>query len=191
MPTAPLQPPAERFHIILTCLNQAVMKRTGWSLTLQLIGLIIDRIRGIKQRFARIAAQLQAGTYKPRKSGPRRKPTARKPRQGQKLPHRKGWYLELLPETMGLRSQFENLLRDPEMVALLEAAPAAMRRPIRSVCHMLRIRPPAILALPPSTRPKPPAPERKPCPPPERPKRPARVRYVSGLRYPPPFPDPA
>lgn len=148
MPTPPLQPPAERFAIVLSCLSKAVMARTGWSLTLQLISQIVERIRGIKQRFRRIAAQLQAGTYVPRESGRRRSPSVRKPRQPNKLPHQAGWFLKLLPEAMGLRSQLDSLLRDPEMVALLEAAPTAMRRAIRSICHMLRIPPPEILALP-------------------------------------------
>ena len=82
----------------------------------------------------------------------------------------------MLPDAVGYRSQLEYLLRDPEMVALLAAAPASMARPIRSICWMLRVDLPEILA-----RPKKPRPPREKQP---RPKREPLQQY-----YPPTLPD--
>jgi hypothetical protein len=71
-----------------------------------------------------------------------------------------------------------------------------MRRPLRSLCRMLGVEPPPILALPPRARPKQAQPPQ--AGPPPTPKRslrqlanPFRVRYVGGLRDPPPFAKPA
>ncbi len=93
-------------------------------------------------------------------------------------------------------SQLQFLFAEPEMAALLAAAPAAMRRPLRSLCRMLGVEPPPILALPPRARPKQAQPPQ--AGPPPTPKRslrqlanPFRVRYVGGLRDPPPFAKPA
>jgi hypothetical protein len=173
------------------CLCQAVHTRSHWGLPLSLIALIIDRIRGINQRVASLAARIGAGDHLPRRFAPRRPPAAPRPRAPAKLPQKFGWLLPLVPDAVGYRSQLENLLRDPEMAALLAAAPASLSRPLRSLCWMLRLTPPDILARPPSARPKsrPPKPERPPTE--KRPKKPEKVRYVFGLRYPPPFPDPA
>ena len=73
------------------------------------------------------------------------------------------------------------------MAALIAAAPGSLRRPLRSLCWMLHLTPPAILAPPPRAEPKPrpPKPERPPAE--KRPKKPEKVRYVFGLRYPNPF----
>ena len=68
------------------------------------------------------------------------------------------------------------------MAALLEAAPASLRRPVRSLCRMLGLEPPPILALPP--RPKRPAD-------PARPRAPRRRGPPAPpLRYTPPAPPP-
>jgi hypothetical protein len=176
--------------------SQAVAKRTGWALTHLLIALIVSRLRAIKWRFARLAARVAAGTYKPRAP---REQAADQPRPApprDKLPRKFGWLRPLIPETVAFAGMLDGLLREPEMAALLAAAPAALGRPIRSLCRMLGVAPPKILAPPPSPpRPKPP---RKPKIPrddreagfsPERPM--GRVRYVFGLRYPPPFKNPA
>ena len=165
----------ERFAIILLCLQQAVGAQTGWGLSNPLIGLICNRLLMIKQGFARLAARLAAGTYvqRQRTAKPREATVAataateiqRKSRTKNPLPRKSGWLLPLIPLAVGYRSQLDYLFQDPEMAALLAAAPEAMRRPLRSLCHMLALPPPAILALPPRP-PRPPKP-RKP-----RPKRP-------------------
>ncbi len=161
---------AERFITIVRCLSAAVVAMmAGDQLPAALIKLVVDRLRGIRQRFFALAARLRAGTYVPR-----RRPATASKRPGQlppqnPLPTTFGWVVPLLPMPHGncFRSQLDFLLQDPEMAALLEAAPASLRRPVRSLCRMLGLEPPPILALPP--RPKRPAD-------PARPRRPASAR---------------
>ena len=90
----------------------------------------------------------------------RKPPTVTRPREPSKLPQKFGWLVPLLPASFGngYRSQLLHLFRDPEMAALFAAAPAALRRPLRSLCWMMRIDPPEIFALP--QKPKPPRPPR-------------------------------
>src|SRR5271167_3276302 len=162
MPAPPIPSATERFATLLRWLTQSVAAMSGGDrLAFPLIGLIVDRIRGVKQRFADLAAQIGAGSYVPRRTAPRGKPSARKPPQPSRLPRKFGWLLPLVPDATGFRSQLEYLLRDPEMAALLAAAPASLGRPLRSLCWMLRLPPPDILAPP--KRPRPP---RKPVAPP-------------------------
>ena len=84
-----------------------------------------------------------------------------------RVPSRR-WLLALVPDAIGHRSQLENQLRDPETVALLAAAPDALRRSLRSLCWMLFLAPPPILAHPARTKP-PAAPAPAIQPPPPRP----------------------
>jgi hypothetical protein len=159
-----------------------------------MIALIANRLREISQRVRRLIARIQAGRPAPRRNSAPASlaspPTGRRPRRPDPLPRTFGWLHKLVPEVPAYRSQLGFLLNEEEMAALLAAAPASMRRPIRSLCHMLGLEPPPILALPPSTRPKPPKPERPPAPARPRRSRPGRVRYVFGLREPPPFANP-
>ena len=133
--TVPTRTPAERFANILRCLTQAVVVRSHFGLSSLLIGLIVDRIREIKQRFARLAALIREGKYVPRRFAPRRKPAETRPRPGppNKLPRKFGWLLKLVPEAVGYRSQLEHLFRDPAFSALLAAAPTSLGRPLRSL----------------------------------------------------------
>src|SRR5271156_1023103 len=172
MPDAPPITPAEKFAAMLRWLGQCVAAMSGGDrLSYFLIGQIITRIRIINQSFARLAARIRAGKYVRRiVTAPRR--GAAKPRPPNPLPSHFGWLLPLVPEAMGSRSHLEYLFRDPEMVALMAAAPASMRRPIRSLCHMLGVSPPDILALP--VKPRPP---RKP-------------RAAASEKAPPPRPEP-
>jgi hypothetical protein len=119
----------------------------------------------------------------PAPEAPATSPRARKPPPRDKLPRRRGWLTRLLiprHDANHHRNMIERMLGDPEIKALLEAAPAAMGRPIRSLCWMLGIDPPAILARPP--RPRRPRPKKeKPAPfppykPPYHPDMPAWLR---------------
>src|ERR1019366_8846738 len=159
----PLRTPAEWFAPLLAWLGRAVAARSGGDqLSYSLIGLIIDRLRGINQRFARLAARIRDGRYAFRSvAAPRR--GAAKPRPPNQLPGKFGWLLPLVPDAAGYRSQLEYLLRDAGMVALMEAAPMSLGRPLRSLCWMLGLRPPPSLQLP--AKPRPP---RKTPPPPHR-----------------------
>ncbi len=142
--------PAERFGAFILNLSQAVVARHwfGAGLSNQLIALINDRLLGIVQRVRRIAARVAAG---PRSAGP--------------LPRGPGWLRPLLADTSAYASQLEALPRDPEMAALLAAAPTSLARPPRSLRRMLGATPPAILAPPPRTPRPPPRRTARPGPP--------------------------
>ncbi len=193
----PPRTPAECFATIILWLSRALDGHSTWGrLSRPLALLILNRLREINQRFARLAARITAGKYVPRRppDTPRRR-EKRKPRGPNPLPQGFAWLVKLVPEAAVYGSQLQNLLAEPEMAALLAAAPTAMRRPLRSLCRMLGVAPPPILALPPRAPPTPRPP--KPGPPPARKRslrdlaNPFRVRYVGGLRDPPPFAKPA
>ena len=143
----PPNPTAEAFAAFVRWLSHAVITR-------RLMGLfagpvadgIIDRLRLAKQRLARLAARVAAGTWRPRRVAPRRTPENPQPRP--KIPRRQaiGWLRPLLPDAVPAGGHLESLLQDPEMVALMQAAPAQMARILRPLCWMLRIKPPPILA---------------------------------------------
>ena len=202
---APPRSPAECFDTLVAWLSRAVVARMGGGLLSQLvIGHIIDRLRGIKQGFARLAARIAAGTYRPRRATPRGPLATPRPRPPDRLPRTFGWLIPLVPDATGYRSQLEFLLRDPGFAALLAAAPASLGRPIRSLCWMLRVTPPEILAPPkrPRKPPKPreprqprPAPLPPPRPPPTPPEAPAwmhgmprSARWPTGRRRRQPHP---
>ena len=149
MPIPPPRSPAESFATLLRCLGHAVVAMMGGErLSLQVIALIMGRIREINQRFARLAASLAAGTYKPRRYHGR-KAAAPRPRRRSPVPQNFGWLLPLVPQAVQYRAQVEHLLlRDPAMAALIAAAPAPMARVFRPLCWMLRLEPPPILARP-------------------------------------------
>jgi hypothetical protein len=168
----------------------------GDRLPLLLIAQIVDRIRRIKQRFATLAARIAAGKYVPRQNAnPPRKRPGQAPPPKNPLPQKFGWLLKLVPDAIGYRCQLENLLLDPEMAALISAAPGPMAKTLRPLCRMLGLTPPPILAPPPRAKPKPrpPKPARPPAPKPSLRQlaNPFKVRYVFGLRYPSPFKNPA
>ena len=158
MQTPPPPTPAENVALFVRALVTAVCAMMGGErLSLQVIALITERLRVFKQRFHRLADRLAAGTYQPRRCHGR-KPAERKPTRKSLVPQTFGWLLPLVPDALGNRAQFETLLRDPAMLALIAQAPAPMARILRPLCWMLRIKPPPILARP---RPKAPPPRRK------------------------------
>src|SRR5580658_550622 len=172
MPPPPLRPAPERFAAILHALVWAVAKQTGWGLSHQLIGLISLRIIRIKDRFIRLAARIAAGTFKPRQPSatPRRTPeTPPKPPPPSPLPTRPGWLLPLEKSAVHHRGAIEILFQDPEMVALMAAAPEAMEKVLRPLCRMLRLDLPPVLVRPKPERAVPkrarPQPRPKPAPP--------------------------
>ena len=184
MPVPPPRSLAERFASVVRGLTHAaVTEGLLGRLANPLVALITTRMGEIKQHFDRLAARVAAGTYRPPRPSatPRQKPAAPRPlrpseqqrnsqraviRQWGTLPRTYGWLLTLVPEeryrlaVAGCRSHLEFLFRDPEMLALMQAAPASLRRPLRSLCWMLRVAPPPILAprrRPPRPRPAAPA----------------------------------
>ena len=165
----PLPPPrtaVEKFVAIALRLRWAVdTKRMFGPLPapLPIVILILARISDIKERVHKLAEQIAAGTYKPRSpaTAPRRKPANPKPWQPSPLPRHFNWLEALIPQAQPARAGVSALFQDPEMLALMAAAPEALRRPIRSFCWMVGFKPPPILARP--RRP------RRPTPPPPAP----------------------
>lgn len=130
-----------------------------------------NRITGHRLRIERIVERIRAGTYVPRRApAPATRaspPRPRRPRAPSPVKQSFGWLLPLIPpywNANGLPLYLESLLADPEMVAMIQAAPVSLGRPLRSLCWMLRLKPPPILAAPrrPSPRPTSPAPDPKP-----------------------------
>ncbi len=189
MSHTPITPPtaAERFITIVRCLSAAVVAMmAGNQLPASLIKLVVDRLRGIQHRFVYLAARLRAGTHVVRQRAATASKRPGQPPPQNPLPTSFGWVVPLLPipQGGGFRSQLDFLLNDPEMQALLEAAPASLRRPVRSLCRMLGLEPPPILALPP--RPKRPVDPARPADP-ARPRVPRRRGPPAPpLRYTPP-----
>ncbi len=149
MTNPPPRTPAEQFAAILLRLSLAVDGHSTWGrLARPLALLILGRIRGVRQRFDRLVARIAAGTYTPRRpsAGPRQKPVAPRPRPPNPLPCKFGWLLPLVPEAVQYRAQLEHLFRDPAMAALMAAAPAPMARILRTLCRMLYITSPPLLA---------------------------------------------
>jgi hypothetical protein len=190
MPIAP-RTPAESFATLIAWLSRSVGAMSeGDRLSYLLIGQIIDRLRGIKQRFVRLAARISEGRYVPRRvTAPH--PRAAGPRRPNPLPRTFGWLLPLVPDAVAFGAQLEDLFRDPAMATLMQTAPASLARPLRSLCRMLGVTPPPILATPArsasrsAVRPPPPPPA-PPAAPTSRSTTPAAI--VPAQAHGPPFP---
>ena len=116
------------------------------------------RVSRIGQVMAGLLLAMQAGTLRNRRSpapGGTRKPAARSGIPTMRLPGQYGWLVKKLAwHVTGFGSQLQHLLADPEMQALLEVSPRAVRT-LKPLCRMLMIP----LPLPPvPTPPAPPAP---------------------------------
>jgi hypothetical protein len=163
--------PVERLFAMLHRLLMDIGGRVSWSsLSPQVIALMHRRIQGNKFRIERIINRIRAGTYvfrqRTAKSGARASPGVRQPRPPSLLPAKFGWLLPLIParpeeywHANAAREGFETMLNHPEMVALIEAAPVSLGRPLRSYCWMFGLKPPAILAPPRPPHPRPPKPK--------------------------------
>ncbi len=147
-PSAPLDP-ADRLALIIDGLCRSVAARiAGRRLAGPLIILIWTRLRRIGRDFAGLAARIRAGRTVRRSATGRRPARPRGPRGPRRLPQGFAWLLPLVPEAAaGYGSQLRHLLAEPEMAALIAAAPQA-RRILRPLCRMLGVR------LPPGPAPK-------------------------------------
>ena len=122
------------------------------------------RLAKVVRLITAIAVQVAAGTYRVRSSPtpgqtPRKTPPPR-PAPEQRLPTRYAWLSQLMPEVNVYAGCLERLLDTPEMVAVLQAAPAA-RRYLLPLCRALGVRHPIIKGAPwarPARPPKPPPP---------------------------------
>ena len=182
--------PAECFATLIAWLTRSVGAMSGGDrLSYLLIGQIVERLRGIKQRFVRLAARIGAGRYARRVVTPHRR--AAGPRRPNPLPRTYGWLVPLVPDAVAFGAQLEDLFRDPAMATLMQTAPASLARPLRSLCRMLGVTPPPILATPArsasrsAVRPPPPPPA-PPAAPTSRSTTPAAI--VPAQAHGPPFP---
>ena len=172
--------PADRLASVIDLLCRVVAAQiAGRRLAGPLIILICSRLRRIGTRCAAIATRLRTGRLR-RRAAPRPRPAP--PAARPQRPHRPGplpqgfaWLLRLVPETAGGASQLRHLLAQPDMEALIAAAPQA-GRPLRSLCRMLGVRPP------PGLKPARSAPPAAPDPPTANPPAPA----AAPLATPPP-----
>ena len=133
MPNPPPRTPAECLATIILWLSRTVDSHSMWGkLARPLAVLILDRLRALKHRFDRLAARIEAGRFASRRppATPRR-PAPRRPRTPNPLPQKFAWMVRLVQETAVYGSQLQHLLQQPEMVALMQAAPAEMRRVLR------------------------------------------------------------
>ncbi len=150
-------------RVCQTLAHHAALNR----LAAMLLCLVWARLRRTLQRLDRLALRWQAGArLTPRARAPRTPrgspPPATPGLFAGATPQARGWLLRLCPHaTLGI-STVEQMLADPEIAALIAAAPQAGRL-LRPLARMFGLDLPAHLRLPP--RPKPP-PKPKPARPP-------------------------
>ena len=104
--------------------------------------LIIRRVQTLPHRLRAIIESLRDGTYRPpAPRGPRgpngkpRPPTLAWP---QRMPNHHAWLVRMSRPFFAHGSYLEQFLRDPEMQALIQAAPQ-LRRLFRPICRMLGV----------------------------------------------------
>jgi hypothetical protein len=166
--TTPTPPPAtpsvvELLGAMLVRVVMDICGRVSWGgITQPQSSLLFMRLNGIKRQIDRIVARIRAGTYKPRRrtGKPAARASPRQPRPPSPLPATFGWLMPLIPKrpeeywhANGFSQGVEAMLNTPEMVALVEAAPVSLGRPLRSLCWALRLKPPPHLAPPRRTNP--------------------------------------
>ena len=104
-----------------------------------LVVLIVGRLRRLLARVARCAALVEAGEaarVRPRRASDG---AVRRRAAGFRLPRGYAWLVRLVGfEAAGSGSQLQHLLTDPEMAALLEAAPR-VRGMLRPLARMLAV----------------------------------------------------
>ncbi len=177
MPPPAPPSPADRLALIIEGLRRAVAAQiAGRRLAGPFIILICSRLGRLAGRFTRLAARVSAGTAGPRRRAASRQPSKRPRPAYQRLPRRFAWLLPLVPgEAAAYGSQLQHLLADPEMAALIAAAPQAGRI-LRPLCRMLGVRLPPSLRQPSLRQPGPREPNLRQPPPPAPPATPPRSR---------------
>jgi hypothetical protein len=119
-----------------------------------LVVLLWRRVRGITGQVEGLLARLRAGQLRryPARRKPRRGPVPSRPPTPAAFPTPPAWLIGLIPEAAASAVHLRALLAEPDVPALLEAAPQ-LRRALRPLCRMLGV------ALP---SPPPPAPPHAP-----------------------------
>ena len=190
---------AARFALIVTGLRAllaAHMVKAGSThavlmLLHKRLGQLDRRVAILSQRFAagrRVAPRPRppiATTDTP-PSQPHPRPTSSRPASQRpasqrpaslRLPTRPGWLISQAWPSVTYGNYFCLLLEDPQMVALLQAAPQ-LKRQLRPILRLLMLELPPALALPP----RPPRAARPRPPRAERPKKPRRAPWHGAFR---------
>jgi hypothetical protein len=168
MSNAPSIPnPAERiatvFGWILSAVRRGIasnLARLEGPVQVALYNLVGQRLTQTRDRFARLAERLKAGwTYQPRPYTPRNppeRPTDPPPRTPNKLTTGNQWLFRSAPgiDTAAGAAQLRGLMAEPEISAVIAAAPVPAWRILRSVCWMLGVEKPMVLAPPKPPNPK-------------------------------------
>ncbi len=131
---------ADRFALVLDGLCRVLAVRGSRDRAATALMLLLwSRLRRTVQRFVDLAGRYRAGTLRaPRPYSPA--PGRRPPPPGPLLPRRFGWLVARVPEAAIYGEYLRQMLADPEMASLLEAAPQASRL-LRPLCRMLAVRP--------------------------------------------------
>ncbi len=189
-------PLAHWLTLIVAGLQKAAATRAGRDHAVApLVMLLWTRLARLTARFDALVARLTAGhspAGRPAAPGrPRTRPARKAPAAALRLPRSQAWLIRLLPgEAASYGCQLQALLADPQMAALLAAAPEAGRI-LRPLCRLLAIAPEGLLVLPsaagkPAPKPRP----AKPAPPPEPPSAISQIWAVLTAGMPAAAPDP-
>ncbi len=157
----PSSPPtlSARFALILDGLCRAVAARMPRHPAAGTLLLLWGLLRRAAARFASLAERVRTGAP-PRRRGVSTR--TQRPRQTRdRLPQGFAWLVRLLPDAAPYGGQLQHLLSEPEMSAMIAAAPQ-FGRMLRPLCRMLGVRPTAALLPPLSARPPPLTPARRP-----------------------------
>jgi hypothetical protein len=186
----------ERFDWVIQRLCDAVaIQSAKWAYITPLMVLVWGRLRRMSRRFASLVARMEAGRLKPPRPptpDPGRTRPPRPPPPGPRFPSSPGWLLHYVRlEAAATSSLLRDMLEhDPELRALLEAAPQ-LGRILRPLLRMVSTGPvPETLRRPPGPPPGPAATPTAPDPP-QPPPRPGRSPGAEPSPNPWPSPKPA
>ncbi len=164
-------PLAHWLTLIVAGLQKAAAARAGRDHAVApLVTLLWTRLARLTARFDALVARLTAGhpaaPGRPRTRSASTAPARTAPAAALRLPRSQAWLIRLLPgEAASYGCQLQALLADPQMAALLAAAPEAGRI-LRPLCRLLAIAPEGMLALPSAAgKPAPKPRAAKPAPP--------------------------
>ncbi len=133
---SPLPPAADRFASIVGALCRFVGER-HWIFAPAMTFLVWVRLRRMVVRLSALAERVRRGERMVARRRSAVSAVARvRPAVG--LPRRFGWLLGLGTNARCYGGQLAHLLTDPEMVALIAAAPG-MGRVLRPLCRMLGV----------------------------------------------------
>ncbi len=159
MNNTPTPSPTERIATVFGRIVAAVRRgfasnlaRLEGPVQVALYNLVVHRLNRTRDRLARLAARLEAGWVYCPKPTTGRKPAGqtpdRPPRTTNPLTTGSQWVFRAAPgiDTASAAAGLRNLMAEPEISAVIGAAPVPAWRILRSVCWMLGVEKPPVLA---------------------------------------------